>query len=430
MSGTTVHSLVSTATGIASPSVDFFLACCDRGGLRPSGWAPRTLADEIQCLKDEIWKDVDPALDLGDGTPFGQLIAIFAGKLQSLNDLGQAVYDGIDPNNASGNLLVNLCALSGTRPQVATHSTVVGTLTLGPSTTVHAGAVAAVAGDPTNTWVLTSDAVNPETSTQPVNGLFQSTLPGIFRAGATTLTVIQTPTIGWTAVSNASDSVDGLAADDDPSLRAKRVKELSGEGTSNVDAIRARILELPDIKQAFVFQNKTPVGPDANGLPGKSLRGIYWDGAGAPQDTAVLAQLIWDNKPAGIQAFGNLTFEAHDSTGAEQDVQFDRADEKPLYLTLTTTPAPNKTIGAPERALIREALRDWAVANLNLGVDVIALPLRTAALGGVAAGLSSDIPTFALGFAPSPVGTVNLPVSSLQIATLATTNISVDGTFS
>lgn len=198
--------------------------------------------------------NVDPGLDLSSETSFGKILAIFADKFAELDALGAAVAASIDPANATGDLLVQRCALSATRPQSAQYSTVVATLTLNASVTVHPGAIAAVNGDPTNTWILTEDAVNPETTTQTVNALFRASQPGPIEALANTLTVIQTPTIGWTLITNPGDAIKGLAADTTETLRTKREAELLGAGSSDVDAIRARLLEIPKMLAVTVFQ--------------------------------------------------------------------------------------------------------------------------------------------------------------------------------
>ena len=62
--------------------------------------------------------------------------------------------------------------------------------------------------------------------------------------------------------------------------------------------------------------------------------------------------------------------------------------------------------------------------NLVLGGNVIALAIRAAA---IVPGVTSDVPTFTLGFAPSPVGTSNLTVSGTQIAILTLAGILING---
>jgi hypothetical protein len=389
------------------------------GGLTPQGYIANTVQEEITDLGNSILANVDGGLDLSPDQPLGQLVGIFAEKFTELTELGATVYNAINPNAAEGQLLANVSALSGTYPQVATYSIVQATLTLNASTTVTAGATAIVAGQPANIWVLQTTV----TSTSPGNypATFQSQVPGPFVANAGTLTVIGTPTIGWTAVTNAADAEQGLMADTDTTLRQKRALELLGEGSGDIDAIRAAVLKVGGVEQVFVYENTTLV-TDGTGLPGKSFRVVIWDGPTMAALNDAVAQAIWDSKPAGILSFGTTASgNATDSTGTIRTILFDRAVQVPIYVTLTTTPG---TLTTAQTAAVKLALTTYASTNYNLGVEVVALALRAQA---ILPGVTIDVPTFFLGTAPSPVGTGNIAISGLDIATLSSTNILVNG---
>ena len=199
--------------------------------------------------------NVNGGLDLSADQPFGQVIAIFAEKFAELTEAQATIYDALNPSAAEGALLANVAAISGTFPQVATYSTVVANLTLAGSTTVSAGATATVLGQPTNVWVLLANVVNSSAGVATVPGTFRSQATGPFVANAGTLTVIGTPTIGWTAVTNPADAVPGLTADTDTTLRQRRNADLLGEGSGDIDAIRASVLKVGGVETAFVYEN-------------------------------------------------------------------------------------------------------------------------------------------------------------------------------
>jgi uncharacterized phage protein gp47/JayE len=254
------------------------------------------------------------------------------------------------------------------------------------------------------------------------NGTFRSQTPGPFTAPAGTLTVIGTPTIGWTAVTNPLDALPGLSADTDTTLRQKRAEDVLGTGSGDLDAIRAAVLKVGGVLQVFVFEN-TSLITDANGLPGKAFRVVVWDGVGHAASNTNIAQAIWDSKPSGILSFGTGANSgvATDSTGTARTILFDRAVQVPIFIVCTTTPSTLTTAGT---AAVKAALVAYATANYNLGVSVIALALQASAL---IPGVTTDVPTFFDGTAPGPVTDVNIPISGLQIATLSTTNILVNG---
>jgi len=391
------------------------------GGLTNTGFVATTTAEEVDDLNGKVLANVDAALDLSPDQPIGQLIGIFADKYSSLMQVVATIYDSFNPDAAEGALLANVAAISGTRPQVATYSLAVVNLSLNAGVTVTAGAVGAVAGQPTNTWVLVTTVTNPGGSPAVISGIMRSNAPGPFAANAHTLTVINTPVIGWTALDNPFDATPGLSADTDTTLRQKREIELLGEGSGDTAAIASAVLKSdPNIISAFCFENDTLV-MDATGLPGKAFRVVVWDGVSALASNTAIANAIWSRKPSGIQSFGSIATTITDSQGNSQIVYFDRAAQLPLWVTCTTTPSTLTTAGT---AAVKAALAAYALKVFGLGVSVIDLPFRAAAL---VPGVTTDVPTFAFDFHASPTNTGNLAVSGLQIATLSTTNILVNG---
>ena len=383
------------------------------GGMTPQGFIAPTTTEEVTDLGNSFLANIDAALDLSADQPIGQAIAIFAEKFSELMQLGATVYNALNPNDAEAQLLTNVAAISGTYRQVATYSTVTLNLTLNATTTVNAGATAIVNGVATNIWVLQADVTSTTAGVYPAT--FQSQNPGPQPAAANTITIIGTPTIGWTAVTNPADAVLGLAADTDTTLRQKRAAELLGEGSGDLDAIVSAVQKVGGVVQVFGSEN-TSLQTDATGLPGRAFRIVVWDGPGLAASNNEIAQAIWDTKPAGALSFGTGANSgvAIDVLGNSRTVLFDRAVQVPIYIICTTTPG---TLTTAQTSAVKEAFAAFAVANYNLDISVIALALRAA---GIINGVTTDVPTFFLGTAPSPSGTANIPISGLQIATIST----------
>lgn len=389
-------------------------------GLTAAGFVAPTVDEEVTDLNASVAALVSPTLDLSPDQPMGQLIGIFAEKFAELSELGSTVFNGLNPDAAEGALLANIAAISGTRPQVATYSTVVVQMVLSAGVTVANGAVMSVSGQPGNTWSLTADVTNSTSSQGTFNGSFRSAIPGPFVANPHTLTVINTPTIGWVSGDNGLAATQGVASDTDTSLRIRREAELGGEGAGNTDAIRAAVLQVPGVLQCYVFENDTLL-TNALGIPPKAFQVVVWDGPSPQASNQAIATAIWDNKADGIQAFGSVFQQIIDAGGNIQYVAFDRASQIPLYVACTTTPSTLSTNGTNA---VKAALAAYALATFNLGTPAIALSFRAAAL---VAGVNTDVPTFAFDVVPSPTNTGNLTTSSLQIFTLSTTNVTVNG---
>jgi len=410
--------------------------------LTPQGFVAPTTAQEVADLNSKFLAYVNASLNLDPNQPWGQIIGIFAQKLSEKYQLSATLYNALNPAAAQGNLLANVCTLSGTIPQVATYSTVTCQLNLNASTTVTAGAIVAVSGQPQNTWVLTATVTSTSAGMYP--GVFRSSSPGVFNANASTITVINTPVGGWLGVTNPNAAIPGVAADTDTTLRQRRLAQINGQGSGDTNAIRAAILKIgAPIIQAFVFEN-TSLVTDATGLPGKSFRAVVWAGVGGlatvlPSGLTVsqtIANTIWSNKPTGIASFGAQVNTVTDSAGNPQTVYFDQANQLGLYVTCTVVPAPaSSSLTDPIRVAVKGAIQAWVQSNLLLGVGVIArafsaspLEIVTSPTGVVYTPVVTDVPTFAFDIVPSPVNTANLPGSYLNIYTLAsTTTILVNG---
>lgn len=389
------------------------------GGLTPAGFVAPTVEELITDINTQLLAGVDAGLDLSPDQPLGQIVGIFAEKLTEVWEANATAYNALNPDAAEGQLLDNVSAISGTRRHSATYSKVTGTLNLNASTTVAAGSIVSVLGQPSNRWVLLANVTNSGGSPANVSGSFRSEQLGPFAANAGTLTVIETPISGWNSVTNAADEVEGIPEDTDAVLRLRRVNELSASGSGTVDAIRADVLEVVGVIQCSVFENTT-MGY-VNSIPPKSFQVVIWDGPSPAANSVAVAQAIWNAKPSGISSFSitNTFYNAIDSRGAARPVFFDRATQKPVFMSLQVT--RSKVIAGQEQG-IKDALAAYGLEAFNLGIDVVALAFRAQAL--TIPGIL-DVPTFTLDFSSSPVGTSNLAIGELEIATLSSTNIVV-----
>jgi uncharacterized phage protein gp47/JayE len=403
-------------------------------GLTPSGYTSPTLTEIVADINAQLLAKF-PQLDVAPDQPMGQVIGIHAEKLAEVYEIVATLYNSLDPNSAEGRLLINIAAITGTVPKAATYSIVNATLNLNSGTTVLAGAVVYVNGQPQNRWVLIANATNPGPFTADIfNVFFRSENPGVFNANSGTLTQIAVSTPGWNSVRNALDSVPGSAPESDTQLRQRRAVELQGQGNGDIDAIRVHVERVPGVVSVNAIENNSNVMA-ADGTPAHSFHVIVWDGPTMAAPNAQIAQAIWNTKPSGIGSYGALAVYAVDSLGNNQIVNFDRATQVPIYIALTTTPA---TLTAAQTAAVKSSILAFAEgtvdgngnvlipANLTLGTSVIALALRASAL---IPGVVTDIPTFTLkaGAVPGPTDTGNITIFGTQISEVSTARITVNG---
>jgi hypothetical protein len=417
-------------------------------GIQQSGFIPKLESDCFNDIVEAMRQNVDPNFDMSPTQAIGQMGAAVASEAADLWELGAALYSQLDPNNAEGFLLDADCSYTGTQRNEESFSTVVGSLTLAASSTVSAGSIVSVNGQPLNQWQLLGPA-NPTTGLQLSNGpvvstsagtyygFYQSTTPGPQLVNAGQLTVIVTPASGFTAITNAAGCTLGTNVESDSALNVRRSNEVASAGNDTVDALEAALLQITvvgnpaelAVKQAFVYENDTelvatgtvPAGCPA-GVPAHSMYVVVYDGVTPLATNAQIAQAIWNNKPSGTQTYGSSNGIAIDSEGNERVMNFDRATITPVYIALTTTRGPQfDPVNGPEA--IGQALVEWWATQQNLAVSVIYRFIGGALDVNTVLGLE-DMPTFYIGLATNPTGVVNLVASPLQVYTL---NTGLDG---
>lgn len=404
-------------------------------GVTNTGFVQKTESELLDDLNTGVLQNVDPGLDLAPDQPVGQLLTIFAEKLAELWELGAVAYNGFNPNAAEGELLVSLGAITGTIPDPATPSQVICNMGLNASTTVPAGSLANVSGQPTNTWTLIGP---PDSDGNPIpgpivstgagtyQGVFQSTITGPIAAPANQLTVITAPVAGWNSVTNPTDAAlgsngnDPTITGDSTAFRQKREAELAAPGACTWPAIQAAVDEVANVISCTVLENVTTT-TDGNGLPPKSFCVVVWDGISPAASNNDIAQAIWNNKPAGIQSFGTLSGTAIDDLGISRTVNFDRVSVVSLYVDVTTTP---NSLTSPQIAAVKAALAAWGTANLLPGSELVHLSLQAA---GIIPGVTIDVPTCEVDTVFPPVNTGNLFATPFQIFYIQTGNTRVNG---
>lgn len=270
---------------------------------------------------------------------------------------------------------------------------------------------------PTNTLVSGGPAVTvtilettPGINQGVVNCTAEETGPVIAPAG--TLNVIETPVSGLTRVINVEDATVGRNVETDLELRQRRAQTLQVAGKATPDAIRAALLEIDGVTDAFVFENDAMVY--VNSRPPKSYECVVNGG-----DNTEILQKIWDSKPAGIEPFGSYSGLAFDSQGQSHTVSFSRPTQINIYLEVDLT--TNSDFPVNGLALAEQALLDQGNA-FGIGKDVIVYPKLVSALNDIP-GIEDVV--IRIGTAPGPTLDDNILIDISQIASFDTSRITV-----
>lgn len=390
-------------------------------GVSPTGYVAKTIEEIVNEIEADELAIIDPALVLTSDQPIVQLNGIFSKKLAELWELGGVAYNAIFRDAAENFLLDNIGDLTGTPRDASTRSTVVATVNLGASYTQGVGVmVAQVVGTSPPILFRNKNAV-VSTTAGNYSAIFESVDYGPITANAGTLTVIAGPVSGWNSITNALDATLGTLTEVDPPYRVRQRDELSAAGSATPDGIRADVLKVPGVQQAFVFENLSDV-TDGNGVPPHAYETVIYDGATPLASNAAVWQVIWNDKPSGIQAYGTTVGNATASDGTTRSVGFSRAAVVDIWLVYSSVLIDPAFFPVDGVAQIIAAAAARGAAIQKLGTDVIALQYKAAALSvpGVI-----DATTLLLGTAPSPVGTANIVIGSRQIARVDSSHITV-----
>lgn len=392
-------------------------------GLTDAGFVAKTL-EEIEAGMVQKQRDnIDPSIDTSQFGLIGQLNGIMATEIAALWELAEAVNDSQDPDKAQGASQDGLYALTGTTRDDAKASLVICDSTLQPGTTIPVGeAIVSVVGNASARFANAVPLVNAGGSVAVVSAQFEALEPGPTVANANTLTVRETLPTGWDAVTNPQDAQLGANIESDAQFRNRREDELFAQGGGTVDGIRADLLKLETVIAANVIENTDNV-VSAEGLPPKSFCAVVHSDPGADDDQAI-AESIWSNKPAGIEAFGTELVDVVDAEGITHTVGFNRPAETPVYVALRiTTGAGYIGDEALKAAIIASAETPNTAGYLDVGVDVYAGRFVTVAMQqrGVlnaearVSASSSDYDT----------GEADLVIASFETGVLDSTRISI-----
>lgn len=198
-----------------------------------------------------------------------------------------------------------------------------------------------------------------------------------------TLTEILNPTLGVDKVINKEASVGGLNIETDNEFRERYKKSYSRVGGSTLPAITAALLDIDKVVDCEVRENVTMETID--GIPPKSVACFVYGG-----EDIDIAKTIYDNKAAGIQAFGSTIIDIKDNKGSIHHIGFTRAKVEDIYIKLKIKKDRDyRGDEAVKRAVINyiggKDEDGIEYSGLKLGEDVIQSKVlgRVMCLGGV-----------------------------------------------
>lgn len=437
-------------------------------GLDATGLTIATFEEIDADIKSAVLSDVSSTLDLGSTSLLGNMIAIFAERLALLWELLEMVYSSQDPDAATGDALRQLGALTGTVEEPPRPSTTTLTLTGTPATLVAAGSVAGTAagvefatdedatiasltawagatayllndrrrnasrcyivtvagtsagsGGPTTTdsaivdGTVTWRYLGEGTGAVDVDATATEDGPQAALSG--TVVEIVTPVSGWSSVINLTDAVEGRGEETDEEFRQRREEDLANAGTSPVDAIRSRILEVEGVTACTVFHNTTD-DLDAENRPPHSVEAIVTGGDDQDVLEALHAAVAGGIATYGQDVIGNVT----DSAGNVLEYQFTRPNEIEIYVAIT--------VEYDERFYPDDGDDEIALEIIELNEELRSgYNVRASAVSAKAHGVPGllGVTVCNIGTAPAPGSSATISIGVREVGVFDTSRITV-----
>lgn len=393
-------------------------------GVLSTGFVRKPLAQIITDIQTQQLAGISANLNLQPPDPVAVLTGIFAGALDEVWQLGAALYNGMDPDQATGDQLASLALLTATPRLAATFTTVVGcTVTLAATfaTAAPGTMFASIAGNPGAVFTNKAQVAYPGGGgNQTVAADFVAIAAGPTQALSGTLTTIASPLTGWVSITNPTAGAIGTAIELDAALRLRRQGTLAGSGSASAAAIRSAVLNqmlIPTTSSntlsCTVLYNDTDAS-DSNGLPPHSIEVIAYQPGFTSDDDIALALLILRAKSAATNTWGTSLKVVTDPQGNSEGVRYTRPTPAIINTVITVKTSNPALVSASQ---VQVAITAYAAANWVPGGTVYFLGTESAALTvpGVV-----DVPVCTLNG-----GGVNIPIDVRSVAVIGSITVTV-----
>ncbi|WP_214810939.1 baseplate J/gp47 family protein [Exiguobacterium sp. s127] len=387
-------------------------------GLDANGFKKKNYSDiydEMEVKARELFGD---DINTSERSPLGILIRLFAWFHSKGWELAEKVYNSAFVSKAEGVQLDYLTPLYNTKRNPEQAAVVSLAFTGTPNFTILEGTQFTTENDVY--FVLTQDVKlsTSGTGTGSAVALFAGPAGNVL---ANTITIQAEPSADVLTVTNPLGATEGRDIETDLELVGRLLDSTAGNGYGTTNAIRAAILEVPNVRAVSVIENNenTAVG----GNDPKSIHAYVLGG-----DAQAIAEAIYEKKAGGIKPMGAQVRTVYDASGNPQTVRFDYATQVSIYVEVDITtnagfPINGITLVKDEIVrLIGGTASDGTIyVGSQMGEDVIVSQLTRAVFNitGI------DDAKVRVGTSAASLGTANLVIADNQVAQTDTAKVSV-----
>lgn len=300
-----------------------------------NGLVVQSLEEILADLTEQFQSIYGYDINLEQNSPDGQWLNILAQEKKDILDLFTQYYNNLDVDRVVGIPQQILYKLNGLTIKAFTYSYVYVNVTTTAPVNLQGlddnienadGTGYTVTDTNGNRWIL-AESQSLAAGTHLLN--FRSAELGGITALPNTITVMETIIAGVSGVNNpANNYITGNVGESDSEFRLRRNQSMSVPSQGFADSIQSQLLNLDNVTEAKVFQNRT--SSPANGIPAHTVWVIVE--GGNSQD---IGQVIYANMPPGIPMKGDETVNITRPNGEIEVVQYDLPTASDLYISAT-----------------------------------------------------------------------------------------------
>lgn len=345
----------------------------------------------------------------------GQMVAIVALSIHDANNTAIQVYNSFSPSTGRAAALSSNVKINGITRKMATKSTVDLTLTGNTGTTITKGSVKDANGV---TWLL------PEIVNIGISGTVivtaTSAVNGAIAALPKTIKVINTPTRGWSSVTNDTAATVGRSAETDAELRTRQAQSVALPAITPFDALDGALANVTGVTRHKLYENDT-ADLDDNGMPAHSISAIV-DGG----DATEIARTIRNKKTPGVPTYGKSAIDIPNTYGTMQTIYFSRPTNIPIYVAveLQALTGYTSSVGIEIQGSISNYIN-----GLGIGEDVLLSRLYSPANLTAGADNSNsqyyDVLSLKIGISNSSLSTSNIIIAYDSLASCVIENVTI-----
>jgi len=387
-----------------------------------------TLPDEQDILNGAL-ADMNTALGGGMSqslsSPQGQWAQSLTAIIGDKNDDIAEVVNQVNPDTASGRYQDAIGRIYFLDRIAASGTVVTGTCAGLVGTVIPNGSLA----QDVNGYIYASIGDATIGAGGTVNVQFQCQTMGPIACPIGTMNVIYKAVIGWESVTNLTAGTPGANQESRADFEYRRKNSVAANAVNSVNSIRAAVLAVPNVVDAYVVDNPTgaTVNTGSTNYPIIAHSVYVAVSGGTP---AAIAAAIWSKKPVGCDYNGTTTATVQDTQAGTipyptYTVKWVTPTALPVYFVVNIV--NNTNLPANIQALIKQAVIDaFNGADGGTRARIGSTLFAGRYYSGVAAiDPNVEVLSILLGPAPSPSGT-SLVAGIDQRPTVDATQITVN----